>query len=63
MIALCFTKEFSFQYEHTQLLGSGIGIVIVVILVKKQLTEEITNELLCKLSVESVIEKVKGFTR
>ncbi|MDH3765913.1 MAG: hypothetical protein OER82_08895 [Nitrosopumilus sp.] len=63
IIALCFTKEFSSQYEPAQLLlGSGIGIVIVVILVKKQLTEEITNELLCKLS-ESIIEKVKGFTK
>ena len=36
MINLYFTKEFSSEYEPTQLLlGAGIGIVIVVILIKK----------------------------
>jgi hypothetical protein len=36
LIALYFTKEFSSGYEPAQLLlGSGIGIVIVVILIKK----------------------------
>jgi hypothetical protein len=36
IIALFFTKEFSSEYEPAQLLlGAGIGIVAVVILVKK----------------------------
>jgi len=36
IINLYFTKEFSSEYEPTQLLlGTGIGIVIVVILIKK----------------------------
>ena len=36
MIGLYFTKEFSSEYEPVQLLlGTGIGIVIVVILIKK----------------------------
>ena len=36
IIALYFTKEFSSEYEPAQLLlGAGIGIVIVVILIKK----------------------------
>jgi len=36
MIGLYFTKEFSSEYEPAQLLlGTGIGIVIVVILIKK----------------------------
>jgi hypothetical protein len=36
MITLYFTKEFSPEYEPAQLLlGAGIGIVIVVILIKK----------------------------
>ena len=36
IIVLYFTKEFSLEYEPAQLLlGAGIGIVIVVILIKK----------------------------
>ena len=36
MFTLYFTKEFSSEYEPAQLLlGAGIGIVIVVILIKK----------------------------
>ena len=35
-ITIYFTKEFSSEYEPAQLLlGAGIGIVIVVILIKK----------------------------
>jgi len=36
IITLYFTKEFSSEYDPVQLLlGAGIGIVIVVILIKK----------------------------
>jgi len=36
MVVLYFTKEFSSEYEPSQLLlGSGIGIVIVMFLIKK----------------------------
>ena len=36
MIGLYFTQEFSSEYEPAKLLlGTGIGIVIVVILIKK----------------------------
>ena len=36
IIVIYFTKEFSSKYESAQLLlGAGIGIVIVVILIKK----------------------------
>ena len=60
MIVLYFTKEFSAEYEPAQLLlGAGIGIVIVVILIKKIINRvnKKGNELFCKLSWESVIEK------
>jgi len=40
-IGLYFTKEFSSGYEPAQLLfGTGIGIVIVVILIKKIINRE-----------------------
>ena len=36
MFGLYFTKEFSSEYEPTKLLlGTGIGIIVVVILIKK----------------------------
>ena len=36
IIALFFTKEFSSEYEPAQLLlGAGIGIIVILILIKK----------------------------